>query len=363
MYKIYANGQLIHSENLATSKLVVFFPRLSMEVNKAASLEFVIPDDNPRYSIVKPLSTEIKVYDGNTRIFWGRVTKTTRDFYRRKTVHCESELAFLNDVVVRPYTHEGSVENYFKAMLNQYNAIASSSRQLRIGNCTVVDSNDLIVRENNTYPTVWQEINGKLLGKLGGYLIPRYEIENGVEVTYLDYLASAGGQGDQVIRFGKNLLDLEDYIDGTQTYSIIVPLGHVVDTGTSTRLTIKDVNSGNDYITNNSAASLFGKIEKAIQWDDVTEASNLLTKGNQELSRGINFSQTFTISAVDLHLLDVNVDALKLGYNYRVVSAPHGLLNSQNNNTFMLSKCDINLSNPDQSTYVFGKTKTTLTGG
>lgn len=372
MYKIYArlysaqnNGDwvCIHAPTLANQHLIVVEPVITLELNKAGSLKFIMQDDHPYYSIVKPLATEIKVYDNDKRIFFGRVLDTKRDFYRRKEVHCESELAFLNDVVIRPYdVQQFSVAQYFAYLLRRYNENASAARQLQTGYCNVVDSNDSIVRSTYAYPTVWEEMKKKLLENehLGGYLIPRCEIENGEEVTYIDYLAGEVGTGSQVIRFGQNLIDLDDFLDGADTYSQIVPLGYVTDNNTQARLTIRTVNNNKDYLQDDTALGLYGVIQRSVVWDDVTEAQNLKSKGTALLASGKQFARTINISAIDLHLLNVNTDALQLGYEYEVVSAPHGYISG---NTFILSKMKLDLNNPDKSSYTFGKTIATLTGG
>lgn len=60
-------------------------------------------------------------------------------------------------------------------------------------------------------------------------------------------------------------------------------------------------------------------------WDDVTVAANLLTKGNAFLQSGIEMAVSLSIKAVDLHLLNVNTERIKLGDYIRVVSLPHKL--------------------------------------
>lgn len=364
MYKIYirlfgdTDWTLIHSPALANNNIIVFSPRITQELNKAGSLTFTVPDTHPQYSNIKPLATEIKVYDGDERIFWGRVLDTKRDFYRRKEVHCESELAFLNDVIMRPYSFQSTVRAFFERLLLQYNIVASESRRLRVGNCTVTDSNDNIVRASQVYPSVWGEMEEKLIKNLGGYLIPRVVISSGKELTYLDYLASPGTDSGQEIRFGQNLIDIEDFLDGSSAYSRIVPIGYVVDNETAERLTIKSVNDDLDYLRDTTTEQEYGVVEQMVQWDDVTIASNLKAKGQAELIRNVLYIRTITISAVDLHLLNVNTGALRIGNRYMVVSPPHGF-----SSYFLLSKCTLNLDDPSKSVYTFGRTRKTLTGG
>lgn len=353
MYKIYANNHLIHALNLAPNKLVVSNPRLTEQVNTAASLDFTIAEDNPHYTDAS-LHNYVEIFEDNKRIFYGRIINTNRDFFRRKSAHCEDCIAFLNDIIIPPYTFNGTVKEYFAYLINWYNALCSKERELRVGECDIEDN---INRASSVYPTIWEEINEKIIKKFDGFLTPRYEIENGVNVVYLDYLRELP-IGSQKIRFGQNLIDLNDYLDGAEAYSVLVPLGEVINDKTYERLTVANANGGDITLTNQDLLEKLGYIYKKKEWDDVTLDVNLLRKGKEELQKAVIQTQTITISAVDLHLIDVATEALRTGHQYKVISQPHGL-----NEFFVLSKSTINLNNPDMSVYTFGKTKKTLTGG
>lgn len=357
MYTIKIGGKTVYNLNLSTAGYVVISPRLALETNRAGTLEFLIPDSNPSYADCKTLSRGVKVYDDGVRIFNGWITNTNRNFYRQKLVHCEGDLAWLNDVAVRPYSYSNvTVRAYLEAMIAQYNSAVSASMQMQVG---IVDVTGNISRANNTYATIWDEIEDKLIDKLGGFVMTRCAVENGNEVTYIDYRAQNAGNGSQKIRFGQNLIDLEDYIDAEETYNTLVPLGALVDSQTGERLTIKSVNNNKDYLQNTVHSGQNGVIERVKIWDDITVAANLKSAGQADLDTATAQSQSITISAVDLHLLDVNTDAFTLGKAYEVISHPHDMSGTY----YPLVKINLPLSNPEQAVYTFGKTKPTLTGG
>lgn len=140
--------------------------------------------------------------------------------------------------------------------------------------------------------------------------------------------SSPGGISDQVIRFGENLLDIEEYITAENIFTVLVPLGarqENQDGSQGGRLTIKSVNNNLDYLENQTAINLFGKIVRTAEWDDVTIASNLKTKGRAFLNNNISMAVTLSVKAVDLHYLDVDTDKIEVGTQVRVVSEPHGL--------------------------------------
>ena len=80
-------------------------------------------------------------------------------------------------------------------------------------------------------------------------------------------------------------------------------------------MTIKDINNGLDYVQDDAAVALFGVIEKTVMFEDVTIAENLLKKGQEKLKEYINSTVSIELSAADLHNLDINIEAFRIGDN------------------------------------------------
>ena len=118
---------------------------------------------------------------------------------------------------------------------------------------------------------------------------------------------------------------------------------------TGERLTIKSVNNGLDYVQDDAAVALLGVIEKVAEFDDVTVASNLLDKAKKELQKTINETVSIELSASDLHNLDVDIEAFRIGDNVRVISIPHGL-----DRYFLLSKLHLELDKLSSCTMTLG---------
>lgn len=352
MYKIFINNHQLYIPLYIGMGYVVINPTISLELNTAGSMRFTVPYNHPAYGEVIPLSGDIEAYEDDDMLFSGRIIDVTRDFNNQKAVVCEGNLARLNDAILRPYSYTGTVAGYVTYLIGQYNAV--SNWPIAVGNITVTDPNDTIVRENNNYPTVWEEVSDKLLKLLGGYVSLRKE--NGV--WYFDYTADSGVNGDQIIRFGVNLIDLDDSLTGEETFTRVVPLGAVVDEDTGERLTIKSVNGGLDYLEDQDAVDSYGVIERVVEWDDVTQAANLKTKAQAVLDDAVTQQQSITLSAVDLYDLGYDEARFRVGNKYMVQSTPHGI-----SARFPLVKATINIQNPSSSVYVFGRTQKTLTGG
>lgn len=355
MYTIYIDGALLYSPNLAEDGYAVTGPKVKLALNSVSSLECTIPTHNPLYNGISKLKSVVKVYDGDARIFRGRVIDDEKDFYNRKKITAQGELAYLNDSIIRPYEYTGTVAGYFTMLVNQHNAQMDAGKQFLVGNVTVTDANDYIVRASTEAMKTWSEMKSKLLDILGGYIIPRYEVVNGVEVEYLDYLVDSGGQNGQPIIFAENLLDLEQYIDASEVCTVLVPYGKS-DGDTGVRLDIKSVNDGKDYIESATGISLFGRVVGTEVWDDVTQASNLLTKGQAFLDSLILMAVQLKLKAVDLSRLGASVDAIRIGEYNRVVSPPHGI-----DAWYQCSGITLRLDKIDGSEFSFGATGTTLT--
>ena len=119
---------------------------------------------------------------------------------------------------------------------------------------------------------------------------------------------------------------------------------------------ISSINDGKDYIENETAVSLFGRIEETSEWPEIEDANELKTLGEEILKSNIELSVTLTVKAVDLHLLNVNTERIKLGDWVRVISLPHNL-----DKKFQCTKIVYDILNPDQNEYVFGLSFTSLT--
>ena len=355
MYTIHVDGNLLYSPLLIDDGYLVLNPKLTLELGKSGSLTFLLPPNNPLYDGIQKLKSMVIVYQDSEEIFRGRVLHDEKDFYNRKNVYCEGELAFLLDSQQRPYSFQGDISDLYMKFINAHNAQVEEEKRFYVGEITVTDPNNYINRSNIYYNNTWDEISDKLIASHGGYLRPR--LKDGKR--YLDYVKAYGKVNSQVIEFGVNMLDISEYITAEDVFTVLIPLGfeQTDSDGNSTgRLTIKSVNSGKDYIEDDAAIALFGRITKTQEWDDVTVASNLLTKGRAFLNSGIEMAVTLTMKAIDLHLADVEVERIGLGDYVRVISLPHKL-----DKYFLCSKIVIDIVSPDKTEYTFGVTYTTMT--
>lgn len=411
MYTMKCDGEDFYSPFAASEGYGVISPKINYELNKAGSLEFTLPPDNVMYDFMKKLKSIITVYKDGEEIFRGRVLHDDKDFYRRKHVYCEGELSLLNDSVIRPYTFSGSVADLFRKYIEEHNNQVEVEKQFTVGIVDFVDTDveeqyetyvfvalsakpsdwdtnygSYFLKEDNAYYEIvansapefeagvyyrkdtetqtrltttekentefsktLDEIMTQLVAEFGGYLRIRHE--DGTR--YIDYVSDYGKNSGQIISCGVNMLDLSEYITAENLVTCLIPLGSSSD---GERVTIASVNNGVDYICNETAIRLFGKIWAVQEWDDISNPEKLKIKAEEYLQNNISMNVSITVTAVDLNLVDVDVERLKLGDSVRVVSEPHEL-----DSYFVCSKVTLDLLEADKSSYTLGYSFSALT--
>lgn len=356
MYTIRTDGKLLYTPHLSDAGCGVFSPQLTVELNKAGSLSFIMPPNNVAYNDIAKLNSIVTVYQDDEEMFRGRVLNDEKDFYNQKSNYCEGELAFLIDSIQRPYTYSGTVANLFRQYISNHNSRVESVKQFTVGNITVSAASKTISCENDSYPNTFDELTDKLLNTYGGYL----KVRGSGNTRYIDWLEESGNYSSQTIEFGVNLLDFAEYISGENVFTVLIPVGKSLtdDEGNPAgNVTIASVNSGKDYIEDSTAVSLFGRIEATESWSEVEDPSELKQLAQDYLSNSIELAVTLSVKAVDLSLLDVKWERIRLGDWLQVISIPHNL-----NRWFQCTKIIYDLIDPEKTEYVFGVDYTSFTG-
>lgn len=337
--QLLCDGQMLFDSTTDEYKATAI--DLTEQVNTTNTLTFTLPPFNPNYGSPKKMTSVIELFRNDVLIFEGRVLYTDDDIMNNRTFTCEGSLAYLLDSIVRPVTTQDmTILQYFTYLINQHNAQVEEQKQFQVGMVTVTNSTDNVYRIDNTYQNTLTTLQEKLVNRLGGYLVVR--IENGVR--YLDYLEEYGTSSSQTIEFQKNILDVTQRISAENIITALIPLG-ATDEETSLPLTIESVNDGKDFIFDQTAVNLFGYIYGTNTWEDVTLPQNLLTKGQEFLQENITASWSIEVSAVDLAMLNVNINFLDLGMSVPVISIPHGL-----DQDFTIKKKETSFLQPQNST-------------
>lgn len=347
MYSIYADGVCIYNDVFSLDDMKVVNPKLTLEDSAAGSLEMALPYTNKAYDTIVRMVTDISVKKNGEEIWAGRALSESKDFWNNRVLYCEGELAFFNDSVQPPAEYAGkSIREYLEQLIAVHNSKVGANRQFAIGAVTVVDENF------PTYYTNYEktmELLNALVKTYGGYL----RVRKADGVRYLDYLKEYPDTCSQVIQFGSNLIDFTRNWDSTEYATAIIPLGSRLDDSPiealDAYLTVESVNGGSLYVQSDEAVKHYGWIAKTVSWDDVSDPEALLEKAREYLADLQFDNLELELSALDLHYLDVNTEAVKLLDEIRVISRPHGL-----DRMFPVTKLEIPLDHPENTQFKMG---------
>ena len=347
MHTIKLDGALLWDPRVP--ELRIINPKVNCEVNRAGTLEFIAPAAHPLYTHIKKMKSIVEVYQDGSLIFRGRPLTDNKDFLNNRQVICEGDLAFFNDSVIRPYTYNGSITGYLQMILDAHNAQVDPEKRFALGSVTVTDPNNYITRSSINPVNAWPELDAKLLNLLGGYLIIRHE--GGIH--YLDYLADSPYLSDQTVEIGSNLLDVTQQSAAGGIITALIPYGAKILDGegkeTGERQTISIVNGGVDYLYSQTAVDTYGWIFGSKTWDDVNDPSNLMTKAAQELAVRTALGTSVEIKAVDLSMLNPDIDKIRFFQYVPVKSPGHGI-----DTIALITKLSLDLTSPQNNLLTFG---------
>ena len=348
-----AENTIIHSDG--TDR--ISGGKVAKSINAVDSFSFTIYPNNAGYDLLKPLTTSVKVYDESTDkdIFIGRVLKCPDSMDERglicRKVTCEGRLGWLYDSV-QPYVEYKMVgiSTVLSSFLSKHNAQVGADKRIELGQVTVTASN------NYTYTANWDKtmnvIADKLIGKFGGEI----QLRDKDGKVYLDYLENIGHGTDTTIELAVNLKTISREVDETAVITRLYPLGAKL-TDSEKRLTIGTVNGGKDYIEDSSLIAKYGVISGPQIWDDITLASNLLSKGKEYLKSVNRAKVQYQITALDLSRIDRHIEQFELGCWYRVKNSLMGI-----DEDLRIVGISIDLDNPQASQLTFGDQFETLSG-
>lgn len=355
MYQIKCDENIIHDSR--SNNVRVIEPKCEMELNKTGTLSFRIQPTHPCFDLLKKHKSELSLYQDGEWMFTGRILNDETDIYGYKTVEVEGMLGYLLDSIQRAkeyhITGSDKIKQYLTDVLSIHNEQVETSKQFAVGNIRLDDESEQLYKISS-YKDTLTTINEDLTNTFGGYFFA--SVRNGSK--HLDYLGIADFPiNTQTIQLGKNILTLNKRVKGEDIATVIIPLGKTIDsTGESNKkITISDEpyskdgsiihEAGTDYIYDEDAVAEFGRITKVIDWNDVEEPSNLLTKAKEQLNYYKYSDMSLELSVFDLHLLNVNVQSLRVGQKIRVVSRPHNI------DLYMIvQKMSLDIDRPDNST-------------
>ena len=310
---------------------------VSKSVSAYDSFTFTLDPSHKLYAVIKPYKFFVKVTrpDQNKVLFEGRVLTYSDGMDTsgviQKTAVCEGLEGFLHDSVQswREF-HNTTPKDFLQALVNEHNKQVESFKQIRLGNVTVTNSTDNVYRFVDDTKDTYDNIQDKLVSRLGGEL----RVRNEAGTLYLDYMPKIGGTASQKIKLATNLLSSSRNIDPTEVVTVLKPLGATQERQTgddgktevsSPRLTIANSNGGNEYLRDEELIKEFGIRAKTQIWDDVNTADALLQKGRAYLASQKAIKYEIQLTYVDLSYIKDGVAMFDCGDTVTVQNSLQGL--------------------------------------
>lgn len=342
----------IHSQNEQ-----IYEDEWSEAVGRTPTFKFMIDPVHPYIEKIKPLSSEILIYENDQVVFFGRVMTPSSDIYNTHTVQCMGGLSYLADSQQAPFTLTGPVRDFLEQVLNVHNSMVEQRKRMKLGVVNVAGRE--ATREVQQYTDTLSLLFKELVDVYGGYLRVRQESDG----RYLDYVSDYGGINTQTVRFGENVLDLSRQIDASEIITVLIPEGAEMEITNADgslaneRITIASVNGGSVFIESPEAITKWGRIWGYAAFDDIADPEELLFAARRYLQQKVTFPETVNFTALDLSLTDVSVESLKLGYWTQFVSIPHKI-----NGNYLLQSKSRHITAPHKDTVSFGATRNGISG-
>nr|DAT41090.1 MAG TPA: Putative tail protein [Caudoviricetes sp.] len=357
--------------------------KLSSKLNAASYFDFTISSTHSLYSKIEERAGEVRIYFNNLILFKGEITKIEEDFEGNYSVSCTGVLDYLTATRVRPYstvqgeqplTCPATVDGYFQWLINQHNSNCLDSRKrfsVGVNQGNMLDKNNYIYRSSEQRPTTASEIEDKILNSVGGYLFVRYQDD----LNILDLYADVHDVNTQIIDYGVNILDFTKTTTAETQYTAVVATGYTpdppegqtdvkmkpitlegcADGGTPYSSTI--VKMG-DRVYDVEAVTRYGYREYYVSNTDIKTYDGLLEYACKTLNTLLSPALTISVRAVDLALiLGEKYQHLQLGQAVRVRSKPRKV-----DEYLMVNSIDLDLMNPENTTFDLGASYDTLTG-
>lgn len=357
--------------------------KLSNKINAVSYFDFTIATTHSLYSKIAERAGEVRIYFDNLILFKGEIATIEEDFEGNKSVSCNGVLDYLTATRVRPYstikgeqplTCPSTFEGYFQWLIDQHNSNCLDSRKqfsVGVNQGAMLDKNNYIYRSSEQRPTTASEIEDKILNSAGGYLFVRYKDD----LNILDLYADVHDVNTQIIDYGVNMIDFTKTTTAENQYTAVVATGYTPDppsgqTDTKMKpITLEGCTDGGtpysstifkmgDRVYDVEAVKRYGYHEYYVSNTDITTYDGLLYYACKTLNTLLSPALTISVKAVDLALImGDKYKHLQLGQAVRIRSKPRKV-----DEYLMVNSIDLDLMNPENTTFDLGASYDTLTG-
>ena len=317
MYQVNLGNKVLYYP--ASNDAVIYDTDWTEDIGQAGEFSFKVPPSNPLYAELTQ-GALVTILKNNVEVWRGEIREISKDFANIAQVYCVEDLVWLADEFLIPasITNETYAQR-FQAAIAAYNLNRPAERQFLVGIITNVTDTSAC---NWTTEYEWSilECLRTCICKDNGYIRVRRVVSGGTVNRYIDVvrLEDYGVMATQPIEYGYNLLDYVKESDYGNLTNVLTPYGDELDTeiydGYNQRLQ-------GTTITEATSVSVYGRKEKAVVFDGVTDLTQLNALASAYLTRYSQPQLTMEVSAVDLADID-GVAEIHIGDSVRVIAPP-----------------------------------------
>lgn len=326
-------------------------------INTIDSFSFTVLPGNPGFGALHDFTTLVTVFNEakNRYEFQGRVLCSSPSMNESglitQEVTCESYFGFLCDsqqIYVEEQNWTG--QELLNRIINVHNSQVEEYKRFKIGSLEI-DLSDASLYEGIQRENTWETIKKKLIEKIGGEI--RFRVED--DGLYIDYLKTIGTKKTTEIALSRNMKSIVKEKDPSSFITRLIPLGAKLYDDSEERVDITTVNDGINYIDDIQAINEYGLHVGYVEFDDVTEPINLLTKARAWLKENNKVLVKYSITALDLSLIGKDIDDFEVHNYYPVKNKLLGI-----DDVSRITKKTINICDDTKTTIEIGESFKTL---
>ena len=311
---------------------------VNLSGEECGTIEFTMYKDHPWFSSIIPRISMITFKRDGKILLHGQVHSITKDLDGSMKVYVVDELAFLLDSV-QPQRYLTNMRYYqvMDLLLQYHRQVMPADKWFYTGNIdgpgdTTAQSRSVVTTNfDKTLDVIRDEMaySSRYSGGviyMQNKLIMTISRSDSTDVTSTRYLNLIEMHNvpmlRQTIKVASNMQEYQSTIANEDLATALIPLGARLDTevvpGLEAKVDITSVNGGLNYIVDNEAAAEYGLIFDVVEYDDVTKPANLKQLAERELANRRKLLKEYTISAVDMSLVDSDFDQFEIGRGVRV---------------------------------------------
>ena len=331
-------------------------------VNAIPTFSFKVFPNNPGYSSIENMLSTLTVSNFNQTdtIFDGRVCSIanvmTKNGLIYKNVTCEGELAYLKDIIIESYSvNTGTLlSSALSELMNQYNSKAAADKQFNVSS----DNTGVPAYYSVTYKTAFD-----IVKDLCDMCEFEYRVSKINGIRYLEASSQFGQRSNTDIALSVNLRSLQKENKVNDIVTRFYPLG--INKENDTYFTIAPYAQGRTYLSDSNLYNKYGLIEASKVYDDITISSSsemvagarkLYARARKDYSQMVGLLTSFTLSALDLSLINGDYNDLKLYNTHRVVTKLQSI-----DEEVRITGRVLKLDDPQNPALTFGVKQATLT--